>query len=239
MNFTLDDLKKGYTFFFRNSTWKVTESYKIKWDDGTKSKEFKVKSDRGLIRYLEIEYAKKSKKTYSFWTKQSDKSFLYESQELVKDYVSIGNAKFPKNITYKGDNYVFDERNDGVCTYDYSETEKVNSLDYTNEDDTKFLAIEFWDDEIEVSTGESIRSSDIKRIEKAGLSLLNNPVIDFIGKYIRFIIFGFFFLFMAIANTCSKKDSWNDDSKYSNDSTKVKRYNNGYYRSRNSSGFGK
>lgn len=239
MTFTLEDLKIGFTFFFENTTWKVTEMYKIKWNDGTKSKEFKVKSLSGTIRYLEIEYGKKNKKTYSFWTKQSDKSFLYEGQKLVKDYVSIGSAKFPKSIAYNDVYYEFDERTDGTCTYDYGEKEKVNSLDYTNKDDTKFLAIEFWDDEIEVSTGVPIKQTDISRIEKAQLSLTNNPVINFIGKYARFVVVGIFLLFMILANTCSKRGGWNDDSNTYNDSTKVKRYNNGYYRSRNSSGFGK
>ena len=230
-------LKTGFTFYYKNRLWKVTEVYKIKWDDGTKSEEFKIKSKSGNINYLEIETDKIGKTTYSFWTKHNDKNFLRKSQKLVKDFVSLGTAKFPTNLKYRGVDYIFDERNDGICDYGY-ETEKVNSLDYTNQTNTKFLAIELWDDEIEVSTGIPIKQNAISRIEKGNTSLLDTPILKFFGKYIAIIlVFGFIGL-STLLNKCSNRNSWNSDSNYNkNDSTKVYR-NNNYYRGR-SGGFGK
>ncbi len=231
-----EELKRGYTFFYNNTTWKVTKTYIIKWDDGTKTNEYQVKSRQGIVQYLEIEIAKGKKDTYSFWSIEPKHSFLQKTQGLTKDFVSIGKVKFPKNISYQGVDYEFDERNDGKCKYDF-ETERVNCLEYTNADDTKFLALEFWDDEIEVSTGIPIKKSDISQI-KPGVGILETPILDFIWKYIQYIIFGLFFLVMFLVTQCSNRNSWNNDSQSLNDSTKVNR-SNGYYRSRNSGGFGK
>ncbi|MBU3012958.1 DUF4178 domain-containing protein [Polaribacter vadi] len=230
-------LKTGYTFFYKNRLWRVTEVYKIKWEDGTKSEEFKVKPKSGNINYLEIETSKDGKKSYSFWSKHNDKSFLRKSQKLVKDFVALGSAKFPTNLTYRGVHYTFDEKTDGICDYGY-EKEKVNALDYIDKTKTKFLAIELWDDEIEVSTGILIQENAISKIEKGNPPLLDSPILKFIGKYIAIIlIFGFIGL-SSLLNRCSNNNSWNSDSNYNkNDSTKVYR-NNNYYRSR-SSGFGK
>jgi len=230
-------LKSGYTFYYKNKLWKVTEVYKIKWNDGTKSEEYKVKTKSGRFHYLEIETNKQGKKTFSFWTKHSDKNFLRNSQQLVKDFVPLGTAKFPKNLNYKGTDYIFDERNDGVCNYGY-ESEKVNSLDYTNENDTKFLAIELWDNEIEVSTGVLIKQPDISKVEKGISSTSNSGIINFISKNAVAVIIFSFFCFSFLLRQCSAKKSWNTNSNYnSSDSTKVYR-NNNYYRGR-SGGFGK
>ena len=230
-------LKAGYTFFYKNKLWKITESYKIKWEDGTRSEEFKVKSKSGAINYLEIETDKENKTTFSFWAKHTDKNFLRKSQKLVVDFVALGTAKFPKNLKYRGVDYIFDERNDGICNYGY-ETEKVNSLDYINENDTKFLAIELWDDEIEVSTGIPIKENSISKIEKGSSTISSSAIVNFIGKYIIAVIVACFLFFSFLLKQCSHNNSWNSNSNYNkNDSTKVYR-NNSYYRNR-SGGFGK
>jgi hypothetical protein len=231
-------LKAGFTFFYKNKLYKVTEVYKIKWDDGTKSEEFKVKSKAGTINYLEIETTNDGKTIFSFWTKHSDKKFLEKSQKLVKDFVSLGSAKFPENLKYRGVDYIFNERNNGTCNYGY-ETERVNSLEYSNNENTKFLAIELWDDEIEVSTGIPIKEKDISKIEKGSMPVLATSIWNFFSKYfVALLIFGFLTISFMLEK-CSKNNSWNNDSNYnSSDSTKVKR-NNSYYRGRSSGGFGK
>lgn len=230
------NLKRGYLFRYNNQTWKVTEVYKVKWRDGTKSDEYKVKSERNVIHYLEIETDKKGSKTYSFWEKQSNKDFLFSDKPLA-DYVTLGKAKFPKQINYNGVLYYYDETNTGSCVYNF-ETEQVDSIDYTNEDDTKLLSIELWDDEIEVSTGFPIKESDISNIQESKNSFIDSPVISFISKNIAIVLVFGFIVLSSLLNRCSSKNEWNGDSRYTNDSTQVKKSNN-YYRSRNSRGSGK
>ncbi len=230
-------LKKGYTFFYDNKSWKVTEVYKTRWNDGTKSEEFKIKTNLGIIRYLEIEIDGEDI-DYSIWEKITNKrQFLSKFKKLEDDYVSVGNAKFPKVISYKGVDYKFVGQSNGVCSYDF-ETERVDSIDYANKNNTRFFSIEVWDDEVEISTGIPIQESDIKQIEKGKYNILNSSVINFIGNYIGLVLVIVFVLTTALLQKCSNNNSWNDDSRYSNDSTKVHRSNN-YYRGRSSGGFGK
>ena len=229
-------LKTGYTFSFENQTWKITESYFIKWNDGTESNEYKVKAENGITRFLEIEKDTSGNKSYSFWAKIYDKDFIYKSQNADADFIQIGNAKFPKKVNLQGINYEFDERNDGICKSTF-ESEEVNSLDYANENGSKLLSIELWDDEIEVSLGRPIKEIAIKNIEKKS-PLLDGPIIfTWITKYIALIIVFCFFVINALLNSCNRKNSWNSDNSTYNDSTKVHRSNN-YYRNR-SGGFGK
>lgn len=228
-------LKLGYLFRYNNQTWKITEVYKIKWNDGTKSTEFKIKSSKNIVRYLEIETAKNKSKVYSIWTKETNKDFLFSDKPL-KDYVTLGSARFPKEINYNGEMYFHDETCTGTCTYDY-ETEQVDSLDYTNKNDTKFFSIELWDDEIEVSTGIPIKESDISNIQEGNPELSNSFSFKFISKYISWILIGGFVFISFLMKNCSRSTTWSNDNQYKNDSTKVHRSNN-YYRGR-SGGFGK
>jgi len=231
------ELKKGYTFFYQNTLWKVTEVYTIRWKDGSKSYEYKVKSDKGIIRYLEIETDLKNVSAYSFWEKIHNKNqFLSEFRNLEDNFVTIGKTKFPKEIEYKGVKYEFDERNDGMCFYDYEE-EEVNSIDYTNHNDTKFFSIEVWDDEVEFSIGIPIKQHDISRIEKGKGGLFSSSILNVIGKNISYVVIGVFAVLSLVLNRCSTRTLSGDSDQY-RDSTKVHRSNNSY-RSRNTTGFGK
>ncbi|WP_194768739.1 DUF4178 domain-containing protein [Tamlana sp. I1] len=230
-------LKKGFSFFYKNELWKVTDIYKIKWNDGSVSNEYKIKNKKGLIRYLEIELSK-NKANYSFWEKITDKSVLSSSLNNVDDdYIAFEKAKFPKQIKYKGVNYSFKERNDGICQYAY-EKETINSIDYSNQDGSKLLSIEIWDDEVEISTGIIIEESQISRIEKGSPNFDSSAIIDSLGKYIGAIIIVGFILISSLLSRCSNGNSWSDNSSNYNDSTKVNRSNN-FYRGRSSGGFGK
>lgn len=229
------ELQLGYLFRYNNQTWKITEVYNIKWNDGTKSTEFKVKSNNNAVHYLEIETAKDKSKTYSFWTKETNKDFLFSDKPLT-NYVTLGSARFPKELNYNGVTYFYDETCTGTCNYGY-ETEQVDSLDYTNKNDTRLFSIELWDDEIEVSTGFPIKESDISNIQEGKPSLGSTSLEGFFSKYFSWILIGGFIVVSSLMKTCSSRNTWNNDNQYQNDSTKVNR-SNSYYRGR-SGGFGK
>lgn len=237
-------LKSGYRFRYRNQFWKVRETYIISWDDQTKTYEYKVKSEGGEIGYLEIEVdANGENPIYSFWKDETNKDFLFEKYP-EEDVIYIEKASFPKKINFEGELFEFDERNDGICDYGY-ETEKVNCLSYTNANDTKFLALEFWDDEIELSTGIPISEHDISAIEEGKLEFSGGPFLYWIGRNIVGIVIGFFLIVMFSIQRCTTSSTTNSQNNYSqNDSTKTKsnrvnRSSSGYYRSRNSRGSGK
>ena len=111
------DLKRGYTFIFQNSTWKVTESHTITWDQDAKSKVFKIKSHRGIVRFLEFYIVTDEEPVYSIWTKEFDKDFIRKAQDSNTNYIKIGNAKFPKTIHLKGVEYTYANKYSGNCRY--------------------------------------------------------------------------------------------------------------------------
>lgn len=233
----MQELKRGYLFDYKNNTWKVTDIYNIKWDDGSKTTEYQVKNKKGEVRYLMLEFIRKQKPSYTFWEKISNiDSFLKTISKTESDFVSIGTAKFPKKFYYKNVEYNFDERCNGTCTYNY-ETERVNSLDYTNNDDNKFFAIQLWDDEIEIATGVSILKTQISNIQVRTSFISSDSIWSFLEKHLVLYIFALFFLVTFALNKCSKT-SW-DNNRDPNDSTKVYRNGNSYYRGRSSRGFGK
>ncbi len=241
------ELKRGDTFTFRNSTWKVTESCEIKWNDGTVSKEFKVKSNAGLIRFLEIESDLQGKKTYSYWKKEYNTEFLVKGQDAKSDSIHENGLKFAKNFTYKGIRYDFDQRSSGMCQYDFFsgyQKEIVVSLDYSNNGNSKLLSIELWDDDVEgyddaeVYLGEVIIESDIKNIEKKKWAISGSSILDLAYNYSTAIFIAFVVIFISFSR-CNRKNSWGSgESSTQEDSTKVKRSNNSY-RGRNTYGYGK
>ena len=234
----MQELKKGYLFNYKTQIWKVTDIYKINWDDGSNTTEYKVKDKNGIVRYLMIEYVRKESPKYTFWEKLHNIDyFLSQITKTETDYVSINNAKFPKKFNYKNVEYDFDERCDGTCYYDY-ESERVNSLDYTNTDDTKFFSIQLWDDEIEICTGKLISKTEIKNIQERKTFVDTSSLGSFISRYFVGLIFGAFILMTLMLEKCSNNNSWNGNRDY-NDSTKVYRNTNNYYRGRSSRGFGK
>ncbi|WP_143569773.1 DUF4178 domain-containing protein [Tenacibaculum agarivorans] len=232
----IQKLKIGYLFDYKNQTWKVTDIYKINWDDGSKTTEYKVKDKNGIVRYLMVELVRKQRPNYTFWEKLHDiDHFLAQINQTESDYVAINNAKFPKQFYYKNVEYNFDERCDGTCYYD-SESERVNSLDYTNSRDDRFFSIQLWDDEIEICTGKTISKSEIKNIQERKIAI-GDSISVFFSKYFVGIIFISFMLLTFALQKCSKS-TWNGN-RDPNDSTKVHRSTNNYYRGRSSRGYGK
>lgn len=233
------NLNKGDSFRFNNRIWKVTEIYKIKWKDGTRSNEYKLKSNSSSIRFLEEEIDKNKKISYSFWQKEQNKdNILSKTQDFSNGYVSIGKAKFSKTFSYNGVHYIFDERNDGTCRTGF-ESEIVNALEYTNEDDTRLLAFELWDDEIEVSTGYPITKARIQNIQRKKTRIERSGFSDYVERNFQMVAAAIIFVILVVMSKCSNKNSWNDNNGYNNDSTKVHRNSNSYYRGRSSRGYGK
>lgn len=236
------ELRKGHTFTYLGRSWKITESYKIEWNDNSISNEFKIKSDEGVIKYLEILTNGDNNTSLSFWSKEYDKDFIYKAQNTDNDYIAIGNARFPKKVNLKGINYNFITKHTGTCQYGFSnsyEKERVDSIDYKNENNSKLLSIELWDDEIEVSTGIPIKESELKNIEKGIPPITVDLINNWFNKNLMTILILGIILISFLLNRCNQSNSWNsNDSISQNDSTKVHRSNNPY-RGRTSYGFGK
>ncbi len=228
----LKNLKRGTTFRFENKTWKVTEIYRIKWNDGTKSVEYKVKSNSFTSRYLEVSYGNGNATRYSFWRKEPNKEkVLAETQNLENSFISVKKAKFSKKIVHYNTTYNFKEKVSGIC-----KNETVNAIEYSDISNTKFLAIEIWDDEVEVSSGFTIQKTDISYIIVFDKEKDQNRFFNTIAVLIGILFLGTIITFKE----CSPKNkSWDRRNNYSNDSSKVHRNSNSYYRGRSSRGYGK
>lgn len=235
-------LKRGYTFNFRNSTWKVTEVYQINWEDGTKSDEYKVKSEQGILRYLEIFSDNSNQISYSFWVKEFDHDFLHRTKIKDDNFISIDKFKFPKKLNLKGVKYEYTADQAGNCHYGITnlfEKERVDSINYENQNGSRLLSIEIWDHETEISVGTPIDREDLKNIEKGKPPITTDLLVNWGNKYLTVIILVVYILVSMIMSKCNQKKSWDyQNSDYQNDTTKVYRSNN-YYRGRTSSGFGK
>lgn len=125
---------------------------------------------------------------------------------------------------------------------DNYESAKVISLDYESLNKKRLFFIELWEDEMEISTGFPIKESDISQIEKSTSTFETSANFDFMGRNIGGFVVGGFILFIMFFSTCFKSSnySWdNSNSAYSNDTSKVERSNNNYYRGRSSRSRGK
>lgn len=227
----IEKLKRGYTFCYDKTIWKVTQVYTIKWKDATSSIEYRIKSDKGQIAFLEIETDEKTnRKTYLFWEKEYD----VDCEKGTTDTIKVDELEFDKEINHKSIAYTFNKKIKGKFRYNHT-TEKVISLDYENEDNTKFLSIEVWEDEYEFSTGIIIESTDITQIEEPSsyfATIDSSSIISGLKQRIVPITFMMlFFLFFITRCSNSNEDGDNENS--------INRSSTNIIRSRNYGGYGK
>ena len=232
------DLKVGSTFSLEAKTCRVTETYTITWDDDSLSKEFKLKSNKGEIMFLEINTDKKGDTWYSLWTPLKSRDFLFKQKG---ETIDVGAQRFPKTIDYQGNKFTYTGHHKGICKYGPGSpynTEKVDSIDYAKASDDEFLSIEVWDDEVEASVGKEIDSSLIRNIHSPSASeLAIIKLSSFINKNMGLLVFGSFFALLLTVKNCGYRDG-NFYVKGSENDTLVDKSNN-RYRSRNTFGYGK
>lgn len=232
-------LKEGYSFFLRNEKWKITEVYHTKWEDNTSTKEYKLKSFPGDIRYLEIETTETGENNYSFWKKIKDKDQFHSTFTRVSpSNIKVGNAEFPKKVTFKSITYYYNQHSQGISE-SLNSTEKLHSVDYCNEEGTHFFSLEIWEDEIEVSTGELVQESDISKIEEGKLSFTESPRFKQRAPLMGLGVLIAFLALNTSINSCNHNNQYNSDGTQVKDSTRVGRSSSSFFRNRNSGGFGK
>lgn len=234
------ELQPGYTFHFENEIWKVTEAYTINWRDNTSSFEYKVKSNGGAIRYLEMAVDIDNSVSYSLWTKAVFKDFSNAYEQSTAEHVKMDDFSFPKALNLYGVDYHFVEIVEGTYQDEY-ETAKLFSWDYADVTDKNLFSIEIWEDETEVSTGKIIREFDLTQVE-AGSLVIASPFMQKVGRNIIyvvvFLIAGLGLLVSQCSRNTNSQNGYRESSAKQNDSTRVNRSNN-IYRRRNSTGFGK
>lgn len=238
---TIKDIRKNSTFRYKNQLWKVTEVYNYSWDDGSKSTEFKIKSQIGSVLYLEIEQNDDDKTVCRMWTDipYKDLSLKGRKQESPSERISFNGKSFPKKINHNGKELFYFDQSSGSCSYGFSR-ERVDSLTYATEDKIYYISLEIWEDEKELCSGVLIDESNISQIKEGKKSVSSLGFVQAIGRNISLVVIGFFVFLFTMINTCSPSFSSNsDDPYYRNDSTRVNKSNRNYYRNRNSRGYGK
>lgn len=218
------DFKNGTVYTIRSKKWTIVESYRIDWEDRSTSYEYKLKSENNkAVKYLE-RYVEGASEKYSLWTAQTFPKNLLKADDFVEN-IEFNGINYPKKIVYKGTNFTFLEASNGVYS-DSTDTENMYAVTYADSLKAKYLSIEFYEDETELSIGESINVSNIQYLKNEKPSFFNSSFFLTIKRNLSLIGFSFFILFIIIASTCD-------------DDEKTERNSNGIYRHRSTGSGGK
>lgn len=157
-NIKITDLEKGYLFDYDLETWTVKRMSEYDWGDNHFSREFLIES-KGKTFYLSID------------EEDTLEVILFEKIKYRKLGSFVTNyqkehKRFPDQITYEGITYDFDEESAGYYRDVASEDwEELISFDFVNDNDTKFLNIEQWDEnDFEASVGIKLKPFEISNI---------------------------------------------------------------------------
>ena len=238
---TVNDIQRGSTFRFNNEIWKVTEIYRYEWNDGSNSKEFKIKSKTGAVRYLETELNDNDELVCRVWTdiRYKNLSLKGRKKEAATERFSFNGKSYPKKIHHDGKEMFYFDQSSGYCSYGFTK-ESVDSLTYATQDKKHYLSLEVWEDEKELSYGTLIDKSSITNITEGKKGVSDYGIVRVIGRSISWIVIGFFIFIVAMMDSCDTSFGSNSgDPYYENDSTRVNKSNRNYYRNRNSRGYGK
>jgi len=155
-------LKIRDTFTLENETWKVAEKDSIKWHDGTKSEEFKIKSSSRNTKYLEIFFDTSSSPKYFLW--QAINQNLSVDPTSADDLISFVGLCFPPVIHIVNTDFKFINKQEGVCKSGF-DSEDVFALSYADDSGKRLLTIEAWEDGIEVHIGKELPEEKIKNVK--------------------------------------------------------------------------
>ena len=208
------DIQEGYFFEYDLRHWKVTAESVYEWNNGTKSREFKI-TEGGQILYLEIEEEDElrlgvSKKTH-LGTITENVTGAIERDGFPPDRITFKGTPYTKVGEYPGR---YKEKGSGEGW------EKFVVWDYIDESGKHFVSIEEWDvADFEVYTGQFIQPEEISNIGR-GESSESSPNLRYVGWLVIII------LLLAQFMICSKKNQTSSNTYYNNEglSLVIKQY---------------
>ena len=158
-NLTVLDLDEGFIFDYNLSSWEVQEVYEYDWGDNIFTKEYKV-SDGEKTLFLNVENDDELEISLS------EKVNVRKIGANIVDYIQA-NEKPPKELSFESETYYFDEESPGYIRH-MNEPEnwiELMSWDYYNNDETKTICIEQFDDnKFDASYGKIIKEFEISNI---------------------------------------------------------------------------
>ena len=145
-NMRIDQLSVGAFFDYDFESWEVRKEYHYKWEDGSESKEFQVKSV-SQTKYLSVE---EDDELLITLTEKINPNALVE--DLSKEVNQ--HDRPPKKIQYKGIFYYLSDDSAGLFSENGGEEEELISWTYYDDKEKHTLCIEQWDDDdFEASIG--------------------------------------------------------------------------------------
>ena len=157
-NIKITDLELGFVFDYNLSTWKVEEAYTYDWGNNVFSREYKINNGKEQL-FLSVDTEDDLELTLS------KRIRLGQIQEDILN--TIGKKReTPSELHFENETYHFEEKAPGFWQETGNkEWEELESFEYYNEDGSKVLTIEQWDDdEFEASIGSHIKPFEISNI---------------------------------------------------------------------------
>lgn len=159
-DYTIHSFKKGFIFDYDLRAWEVKECYNYDWGDEFFSREYKV-SDGAETSFL---YVEEDDELELVMSKKINTRDVYEG---LMEYVKV-HEQPPKELTYEGTIYYFDEESPGYFQNESAGDEQwveFISWDYYDKDEKFNLCIEQWDEKsFEASLGKVIGEHEISNI---------------------------------------------------------------------------
>lgn len=162
-NLSVKDLDVSFIFDYDLSSWEVVEVYEYDWGDHNFTKEYKITD---------------GEKTYFLSVDDDDELEIILSTKTnirkIGDNIveNIQNNDKPQNeLTFENETYFLDEGSPGYIRHmdDPDNWIELMSWDYYNDEETKTICIEQFDDQkFDASTGKILKEFEISNITPAG-----------------------------------------------------------------------
>lgn len=155
------NFKIGSSFEYSNKIWTVKKIFQYDWGE-YKSIEYEVES-LGEKAFLDIE---QDDEMFMTFTNEIE---MYKLENKLADKIKAN--EIPDKITYKYNEFIFDEASEGTCLdLQTKEKDNVYCIDFYDENDKFLISVEQWDeDEFTASYGKVIKKEDIIINENSNL----------------------------------------------------------------------
>lgn len=187
----------GDTLSLNGSKFEITDRSTYRNNEGYFVTEFCAEDDDTENYLLRESYPNGAVKWF-FTRWQEPDGFKDDSGREIRDYLKNSEFNLPQRITYKGEQFMFADKTDGIYADNPGEDEKKITYDYWNGDHTRNLAIESWEDGsmdfyigsyIEPSQGLLEQGSSFSRRSRSSDDEGNSPFSVFISAVIIAVIF--------------------------------------------------
>ncbi len=140
VNFTVNDLKKGYMVDYFLKTWEVKKVYIYDWGNNFYSKEFYLDAGNEDM-YLSVE--NDDKLICSIWKKVD----IFEIDSNLVNTITASDEA-PNQLVYENKTYHRTESSQGLCSTEGEEgaSELVNWM-YVNSETKELISIDRWGEE--------------------------------------------------------------------------------------------